>query len=245
MIRIMMRLLFCSCLIMSLPCHAFSMKPWLENTNQRAARLMAEEKYADAEKAFTRPDWQAVAAYRGKDYDKAAKYFKQLNNAQGFYNHGNTLAQLGQYQAAINAYEKAIKLNPNNQDAIYNRDLIKKLLEQNKQDPKQDQKNQDKKQQDQDKRQQDQKQQEQDQEQQNQDKKDQDQKDQNQKQQDQSGNEQDQNEKKEDQDKRKHDQDQKQQEQEQALRLVPDDPGGLLREKFWRDHWRRAKAAQS
>ena len=206
--------------------YAFSVQPWFENINQRAARLLAEKKYMDAEKTFTRTDWKAIATYRGKSYAKASEQFKNLGGELGFYNQGNALAYLGQYQKAIQSYEKALKINPKNEDAIYNRDLLKKLLEDNKQDQdKQDQDQDQDQDQGQDEDKQDQKQQDQDKREQDQKQKDQEKQDQDQKQHDQE----------------QQDQDQKQQDQDQALRLVPDDPGGLLREKFWRDHWRRLK----
>jgi Ca-activated chloride channel family protein len=226
------------------PAYAFSFYTLFENNNQRASRLMAEKKYADAEKNFSRPDWQAVAAYRGNNYTQAAEQFKQLDGELGFYNQGNALAYLGKYQEAIAAYDKTLKINPNHQDAKYNRDLLKKLQEENKQDQDKNKQDQDQNQQDQDKNKQDQDQNQQDQDKNKQDQ-DQKQQDQDQKQQDQDKNKQDQDQKQQDQDKNKQDQDQKQQAQEQALRLIPDDPGGLLREKFSRDHWRRLKAARS
>ncbi|MDF1645628.1 MAG: tetratricopeptide repeat protein [Legionellaceae bacterium] len=202
---------------------AFSLTthPWFENINQHAARMMTEKKYAVAEKMFTRTDWKAVAAYRGKNYKAASKEFKSLNNELGFYNQGNALAYLGQYKEAIQSYEKALKINPDNKDAQHNRDLLKKLLEENSQDQKQQEQDQKQQEQDQKQQEQDQKQQEQDQKQQEQDQKQQEQ------------------------DQKQQEQDQKQQDQDQSLRLVPDDPGGLLREKFLRDHWRRLKAERS
>ncbi len=199
-------LFFMLFLIKITPSCAFSIKPWFENMNQHATRLMAEKKYAEAEKTFTRPDWQAVAAYRGTNYEQASKQFKALQNQLGFYNQGNALAHLGQYQEAIKAYEQTLKINPNHEDAKHNRDLLKKLLEENKQE--------------------------------------QNKQDQEQKQQDQEQNKQDQEQKQQDQEQKQQDQAQKQQDQEQALRIVPDDPGGLLREKFWRDHWRRLKTGR-
>ena len=37
---------------------------------------------------------------------------------------------MGNYQQALDAYQQALALNPNNQDASYNRDIVKKQLEQ-------------------------------------------------------------------------------------------------------------------
>ncbi|MCH9762962.1 MAG: tetratricopeptide repeat protein, partial [Gammaproteobacteria bacterium] len=142
--------------------YAFDIKPWFENINQRAARLLVEKKYADAEKTFTRPDWQAVAAYRRTNYTKASKQFKTLGGVLGLYNQGNALAYLGQYKEAIQAYDKALKINPKHQDAQYNRDLLKKLLEEDKSQSKQEQE-QSKQEQEQSKQEQEQSKQEQEQ----------------------------------------------------------------------------------
>jgi Ca-activated chloride channel homolog len=207
--------------------HAFSIRPWFENINQQAARLMHEKKFAEAEKKFTQPDWKAVAAYRNQNYATAGTYFKTRGGTEGFYNQGNALAYQEKYQEAIQAYDKTLKLNPHHDDAKHNRDLLKKLLE--NQPPQSSNQDKNKQEQDQDKKQeQDQKQDKREQEQeQNQDQK------------------QDKQEQEEKQESAKQPEEQKTKpkednpEKEQWLRLIPDDPGGLLREKFWRDHYRR------
>ncbi len=258
--------------------YAFSLYAWFENINQRATRLLAEKRYAEAEKTFTRSDWQAVAAYRGENYQKASEQFKQLGGPLGLYNQGNALAYLGEYQKAIEAYEKALKLDASHEDAKYNRDLLKKLLKDNPQN----QQNLDK--QDSNQKPQDNHQKEEDgnnsqqnnnrnnpKEKNSQDHSDSDNahQDKNRHDEHQNKDNHNQNESKEDKDNQDKDQEASaknepkenknepqepeqtkavqaasQQEKEQALRLIPDDPGGLLREKFWRDHWRRLKAEQ-
>ncbi len=78
---------------------------------------------------FTRPDQdayqiekQAVEAYRQGDYVKAQELF------QGYYNKGNALAYQGKIEEAIKAYEQALKENPKNEDAKFNKEYLEKQL---------------------------------------------------------------------------------------------------------------------
>ncbi|MEN8260074.1 MAG: tetratricopeptide repeat protein, partial [Pseudomonadota bacterium] len=62
-----------------------------------------------------------------------AKTLENINTPEAHYNRGNALAKLGQFPEALDAYEKALKLDPANADARYNKDLVEKLLRQNRQ----------------------------------------------------------------------------------------------------------------
>src|SRR5690606_4667372 len=48
----------------------------------------------------------------------------------GLYNLGNALARQGKFAEAIAAWERTLELDPDDEDAAYNRDLVKRLLEQ-------------------------------------------------------------------------------------------------------------------
>jgi Ca-activated chloride channel family protein len=106
--------------------------------DQHGATLMHAGKPEAAVRAFKDKNWRGVAMYRSGSYDLAYKQFIENKTSDGQYNAGNAAAFAGNYQDAITAYEKAIALNSNNTDAVTNRDIVKKLLEQKKQ---QDQKN--------------------------------------------------------------------------------------------------------
>ncbi len=227
--------------------YAFSWRDLWVTKNQQAQIMMNKGQYLPAKETFERNDWRASAAYRAGEYELAAKVFEPLKNERSYYNLGNSLAHMGKYEQAIKAYNQALAINPNNQDAQYNRKLVDDLLKKDKQN--QDKQNQDK--QNQDKQNQDkQNQDKQNQDKQNQDKQNQDKQNQDKQNQDKQ-NQQDKNKQDSEQKKNKqqpeNNQDvtqseaarEKQQAKEQWLRLIPDDPGGLMREKFLRDHLRR------
>lgn len=97
--------------------------------DQRAKRLMDEGHYAKAAQTFQRADWRAVAAYRAGDYQQAAQYDGALHSADGLYNAGNALAKQGKLPQAIAAYDKALAQDPRHQDALFNRKLVQALLD--------------------------------------------------------------------------------------------------------------------
>lgn len=88
------------------------------------------EKAADQ---FTRPDWKASALYRKGDYKAAAKVLENTTDSDGYYNRANALARLGNYEEAIKAYDKAIELDKNNEDAKYNREQVVQALKEQQQ----------------------------------------------------------------------------------------------------------------
>ncbi|PPV09037.1 hypothetical protein XBLMG947_0687 [Xanthomonas bromi] len=65
-----------------------------------------------------------VQAYRKGDFAAAQKAFEAVPTDEGLYNLGNALARQGQYDAAIQAYDRALKHHPNQQDAIANRAAV-------------------------------------------------------------------------------------------------------------------------
>ncbi len=86
---------------------------------------------------WQRPDQQAakilakgVAHYRADQYDEAATAFAKVDTTQAYYNLGNALAHLGEYDIAIKAYQEALKKNPQYVAAKHNLEIMEKLLEQ-------------------------------------------------------------------------------------------------------------------
>ena len=104
-----------------------------QTRDQQGARLLQAGKSQEASRVFKNADWRAVALYRSKNYAQAFEKFSPSKISDGQYNAGNAAAWQGKYERAIKAYDKAIALNANNNDAITNREIIKKLLEKQKQ----------------------------------------------------------------------------------------------------------------
>ena len=98
--------------------------------DQKAMKDFNHGDNENAAREFTQSDWKASAYYRNGDYQAAANVLEKTDHSDGFYNRANALAQLGNYEEAIKAYDKAIELNENNEDAIYNREQVKKALQQ-------------------------------------------------------------------------------------------------------------------
>ena len=139
---ILFSLLFILLLPQPKTANAYEWDALWKNENQRGQIALNNNQADKALKLFKRPDWKAAAAYRNKEYKKAAQLYSQLNTADAFYNQGNAFARLGQYDKAIAAYNKALSKNKNLQDAIDNKALVEQLKkQQQKKNKKNNQKN--------------------------------------------------------------------------------------------------------
>ncbi len=107
--------------------------------DQKAMKAFNAGDIENAAKTFTHPQWKASAYFQKGDYEAAASVFDQIpkdnRSSSSYYNKANALAKLGQFDNAIKAYDKALELDENNDDAIYNREQVKQALqEQQKQE---------------------------------------------------------------------------------------------------------------
>ena len=74
-----------------------------------------------------------VEAYRQGDYEAAAEGFRGESSLHR-YNRGNALALEGRLEEAIESYDQTLEKSPDHADAKFNRDIVEKLLEEQKQD---------------------------------------------------------------------------------------------------------------
>ena len=250
------------------PASALGWQDLWKTADQQASEAMDSGDAATAQSLFKDSQWRGSAAYKAGDYESAISDYLDFDSADSHYNRGNALAHSGDLDAAIEAYDQALAMNPDMEDAQANRELLEQLKQQQEQqqeqqdsensedsdsEQSQDQQSQDSQSQDsqpqdsdsepqdpQDQQSQDQQQTDsQDSEQQDpaeqgesEEQKSQEQREQEQREQEQQDAEASAEPTEEPSKEQSEAEKQAQQELEQWLRRVPDDPGGLLREKF-------------
>ncbi|TVZ39445.1 Ca-activated chloride channel family protein [Alteromonadaceae bacterium 2753L.S.0a.02] len=112
-------------LILAPDSHALEWQDLWKTKDQQAQQLLANDPEKAAE-TFKSPDWQAVAKYQAGKYDEALEGFNGAK-AQDHYNRGNALTHLGNYDEAIEQFQKALELNPDLSDAKQNLSIAEQL----------------------------------------------------------------------------------------------------------------------
>ena len=212
---------------------------WL-NRDQRGLRAMEENDPATAAVLFEDPAWRGTASYRAGNYDAAVREFAAGDDLDSRFNLGNALAFSERFEESIAAYQSVLDIQPDHADAIKNKEIVERLLQEQQQ-------------QEQEEQQQEQQEQEEQQEQQ--------QEDENEGEQQEEAAEQEQQEQQEQQESDEQEPTEQQQESEadnansqqranteieedqesleQFLRRIEDDPGELLQRKFQFESRRR------
>jgi Ca-activated chloride channel family protein len=109
--------------------------------DQQGQALLDAGQPAAAAGRFRDPRRRAYADLQaGRDGD-AAKLLGPFTDAQSEYNRGNALAKAGQLQAALAAYDAALKQVPADKDVRHNRDLVARALQQQQQSSRSAQRN--------------------------------------------------------------------------------------------------------
>jgi Ca-activated chloride channel family protein len=115
---------------MSEPAHALGWEDLWFNADQQGQKKFQEGEPADAAALFDDPKWQAASRYESGEFIDSAALFAEFDDASSLYNLGNAMAKQGEFEAALDAYEQSLEIEPDNEDAVYNRDLIAELKRQ-------------------------------------------------------------------------------------------------------------------
>ncbi len=111
------------------PAHAFAWDELWLRPDQRAARAFKQGDMETAANIEQQAGWQGSAHYRSENFPAAEQAFSKNDSADNHYNRGNALAKQGKLQEALEAYQTALNLNPDMEDASHNYEIIKRALE--------------------------------------------------------------------------------------------------------------------
>lgn len=111
---------------------------YFKNSEERGKQSLEEGDYEKAIHTFRDPYRKGVAYYRAGNFAEAEEMFRQSSRADvasnAAYNLGNAFAQQQKFKEAITAYEDVLKRWPDHTKAKENLELVKTLLEQQKQE---------------------------------------------------------------------------------------------------------------
>lgn len=212
---------------------------WL-NRDQRGLRAMEENDPATAAVLFEDTAWRGTASYRAGNYDAAVREFSVGEDLDSKFNLGNALAFSERFEESIAAYQSVLDIQPDHADALKNKEIVERLLQEQQQ---QEQEEQQQEQQEQEEQQQQQQQEENEGEQQEEAADQEQQEQQEQQQSDEQEPTEQQQESEADnansQQRANTEIEEDQESLEQFLRRIEDDPGELLQRKFQFESRRR------
>lgn len=110
-----------------------------KNKDQQGAEALRGGDASAASALFEDPRWRGTAAYQDQDYEQAQSAFGADESADGWYNRGNALAGAGRLDEAIDAYRKSLEMQPDAADAQKNLETVERLKEQQEQNQQQQQ----------------------------------------------------------------------------------------------------------
>ena len=127
--------------VISESAYAFEWKDLWKNKDQQGQQYFIEGLHSEAAQVFENPEWKGLSHFRSGNHENALEEWKGIDSPRSLFNQGNALAKLGKLDQAIDRYDQVLEREPEHSDARFNRDLLKKLLEEQE---KQKQQNQEK-----------------------------------------------------------------------------------------------------
>ena len=113
--------------MLALPGQRAEAQTWADlwkRPDQQGQTAFEAQDHERASELFQVPAWRAAAQYRAGQFQPSAETLATAQTADGHYNRGNALARAGSIPAAIEAYDQALEIDPEHEDAQFNRDLL-------------------------------------------------------------------------------------------------------------------------
>ena len=115
--------------LMSERAYAFEWKDLWKNKDQQGQQFFIEGLHSEAAQVFENPEWKGLSYFRSGNLENALEEWKEIDSPRSLFNQGNALAKLRKLDQAIDRYDQVLEREPEHSDARFNRDLLKKLLE--------------------------------------------------------------------------------------------------------------------
>lgn len=104
---------------------------WL-TPDQQGRLWFAYGDYERAARSFDNPRWRGMSLYAAQDFDAAAQYFSQYQDAESLLARGNALAQEREYLDARDAYEELAERYPEHPAPAVNIPIVQALIDANR-----------------------------------------------------------------------------------------------------------------
>jgi Ca-activated chloride channel family protein len=95
------------------------------SSDQLGYRYYQDKAYIKAAETFENFSFKGASFYRAAEFKDAKAIYLNLQNKEGKYNLGNSYVMLGEYDPAIEAYELALKIDPDFKEAQDNLKIAK------------------------------------------------------------------------------------------------------------------------
>ena len=125
--------------VISESAYAFEWKDLWKNKDQQGQQYFIEGSHSEAAQVFENPEWKGLSHFRSGNHENALEEWKGIDSPRSLFNQGNALAKLGKLDQAIDRYDQVLEREPEHSDARFNRDLLKKLLEEQEKQKQQNQ----------------------------------------------------------------------------------------------------------
>ena len=125
--------------VISESAYAFEWKDLWKNKDQQGQQYFIEGLHSEAAQVFENPEWKGLSHFRSGNLENALEEWKEIDSPRSLFNQGNALAKLGKFEQAIENYEQVLERESEHSDARFNRDLLKKLLEEQEKQKQQNQ----------------------------------------------------------------------------------------------------------
>ena len=86
-------------------------------SDQLGYKQYEKQDYTHAANSFDNLSYKGASYYRNAEFKKARAIYQNLSTKEDTYNFGNAFVMLGEYDNAIETYERALKIDPNFKEA--------------------------------------------------------------------------------------------------------------------------------